>query len=121
MKLPFVSRLAFELLAESRERETRRLQEECAALRGQLHDMTVRYHTLRLMGQAPVETFTPTPVVEDKEPDDVIAAIHEEAAGDPVRLAMMLRQARLDRAMGVPDEEIIAAVRNGIRPDGVPI
>ena len=121
MKSPFVSRFAFELLADSRERETKQLREECAALRGQLHDMTVRYHTLRLMGQAPVEPSAPAPVAEEKEQDEVLAAIHEEAAGDPARLAMMLRQARQDRAARIPDEQIIDAIRSGVQPDGVPI
>ena len=109
MKFPFVSRLAFDVLADAN-----------AALRAQHADLLARYHMLRLQGHAAPEP-APAPPPPAPERDPVQAAILEAAGSDARKYTLMWRQAARDRDANVPDEEIIRAIRNGIEADGVPI
>lgn len=109
MKFPFVSRLAFDVLADAN-----------AALRAQHADLLARYHMLRLQGHVAPEPPSPAPPPAP-ERDPVQTAILEAAGGDARKYTLMLRQAARDRDAGLDDEEIIQAIHHGVEADGVPI
>lgn len=64
-----------------------------------------------------VEPPAPIPA---QEPDELKALIHAIAGDDSRKRGMMLRQLKVDRAAGVKEEDIEAAIRSGVTPDGVP-
>lgn len=116
MSWPFVSRLAFEILEESRNRE----REVNAMLRNQVVDLTAKYHQLRLMHHSLPDA--PMPVPDPPKPDPVARAIAEAAGGNAELAASMRRQATVDAMSGKSADDIVRAIFQGVELDeGSPI
>ena len=117
MKLPFVSRTAFEIALTN----TEIAREETREARRALQDMTAKYHQLRLQGQT-----LPEPVIERPAPkatDPLVSAINERMAGYPELRAAALRQLATDRAAGKSDDDILRDIYEGmsVMDEGTPI
>ena len=78
-----------------------------------------------MKAQGAVVVPTPNGVVQPEapiqRPTDPLHELIADQCGDDVRKrAMMLRQLKIDRAAKVPEEDIRAAIINGVQSVGVP-
>lgn len=62
----------------------------------------------------------PAPVLPPQPVDELKVLIHSLCVDDTRKRGMMLRQLAVDRAAGVPEEEIEQAIRTGVSSDGIP-
>lgn len=108
MKLPWVSRIAFEIAIESRDHA----RVDAHVAQRALQDLTAKYHQLRLQGQAAPEPKPEPPA--PREVDPLIAAINERTAGDPKLRAAALSQLKMDRASGMTDDDILQCISGGM-------
>jgi len=128
MKLPWVSRAAYEAELAERLRETARANawwDKALALLDKLARADVRYDalldkftTLRLAGAVePVVYTAPVP----RPVDALEVLIGQESGGDVRKRAFMIKQLRKDRASGMSDDEIARRIINGQSvEDGIP-
>lgn len=126
MKLPWVSRLAFEqacalaetcrVAAEHWEQHATRIAERATAdlerADQRYTDLLSRYHMLKLQGahEAP-----PPPPMKLVTPDPILKAIADRAPDERTRKAM-LAQVEIDKAAGLSAPEIVARIYAGNRP-----
>jgi len=107
MRLPFVSRGRYEDAID-------RLRIRDAEYTGLLAD----FKALRLQGASKPES---APVLERKEPDQVMLAISEAAGSDSVLRGLMVREATHARRIGISDADIISNIERGVSvDDGLP-
>jgi hypothetical protein len=115
MKLPFVSREAYEERLET----NRRLSAILFAERERYDSLLEKYSQLRFAGATvPVETPDIIPLPKPKE-DELKTLIGEICGSDYRKRAVMLKQLTMDRAAGISEKSIEAAIREGVPSDGV--
>jgi hypothetical protein len=113
VKLPFVSRAAFDAMhARAAAAELR------AAWAARYDELLTKYHQLKLQGYTAPEprSAVPLPPAIDMR-SDISRAIDEiPASRDSRNRKAMLDQVDADRAAGVSDAEIVLRIRRGNRP-----
>lgn len=132
MKLPFVSRGAYEAVersaihaaedAHAARLEARRERDIADA---RYDDLLAKYHALRatvVPGTNVVTAAAPseTPVGQPVEADELKALIGEVCGTDTRKRGMMLRALAADRAANVSEDRIRSMILAGVSSDGVP-
>lgn len=112
MKLPWISREAFDLALAAERKRADAEHENAQMLRRQLADLTGRYHQLRLSGYA-----EPAHVPSRKEPDGVQRAITLRAGSDARLRAQMQAQAAKDLAAGKSPADVERDILTGVTFD----
>lgn len=83
-------------------------------------DLLEKFTALRVQGAVPELKPVEYAVAQPVERDELRELIADRCGTDMRKRGMMLRQLAADRAAQVPDEQIRAAIEQGIQPDGVP-
>lgn len=112
MKLPWISREAFDVAIAAERHRADAEHENAQALRRQFADLTGKYHQLRLSGYT-----APAVPAERKEPNGVQRAITLKAGNDGRLRAQMQAQAARDLAAGKSPADVERAILTGVSFD----
>lgn len=119
MRWPWVNREIIDIQHRAFRAAHDRLVDEVTNLRVERDAVLDKYHALKLQGASTPE---PKPTLERPTYDPVMGAITAKAGGDRRLRATMSRQAMSDRALGVPEQEIIQRIEQGVtlEDEGIP-
>lgn len=125
MNWPWVSRRAYDLMSDQRDEakaDVKRLADANLALREDIIRMSanpVATPTRTIGSTVPIRLSDLRPLPAP-ERDEMKELINQQAGGDIRKRKMMLAQLAKDRADNVSDEDIEAAILNGVGSNGVP-